>query len=94
MNDILLPGGKEVGAAEKGAGSGIRTVTPSELDGIKGQLLEGATEIKAPANYEGKWYQRSDGTIFGFRNSKDSGPTIDVIQGTPNLRNGYKVHAR
>ena len=91
--EILLPAGKEVGVEEKGAGPGIRTVTPTEFNSIKQQLLDGASQLPPQAGYDGKWYKRQDGTIFGIRNSSGSGETIDIrSSNNPVLAPGYKVH--
>jgi filamentous hemagglutinin len=95
LEDILKPGGNEVGGREGRAGPGIRTVSPSEFDQLERDLLAGAREVPAPSNYTGTWHQRSDGTIVGRRSSPDSGLSLEVIQGgASGLRNGYKVHKK
>ena len=93
MADILLPGGKEVGVQDKGAGPGIRTVTPSDFATIKQQLLEGATALPLQSSYTGTWYSRSDGTVFGLRKSSNGDEAIDVrTSNNAILFPGYKVH--
>jgi hypothetical protein len=92
--EILKPSGTEVGTQRQGVGNDIRTTTPSDFEAIERELLNGAKEIPA-SRYEGKWYQRSDGTVFGIRESATSGRTIDIIDGrSSGLRNGYKVHRK
>jgi hypothetical protein len=95
-DDILKPGGKELGSKNPGATDGIRTVNDVEFDQLKNLLLEGAKEVTAPAGYSGKWYQRSDGATFGLRDSAGSGPTIEITNGggKTSLPNGYKVHRK
>ena len=89
-----MPGGQEVGARNPGAGTGIRTVSPTEFDGIKSELLNGAKPIQTPTQYGGQWYQRPDGTEFGIRQS-DTGPVIDINKSNDAiLKPGYKVHRK
>jgi hypothetical protein len=95
LEDILKPGGNEVGYRNKGAGERIRTLDSTEFDRLQRELIEGAKEVAAPMGYVGKWYQRADGTIIGMRDSVGSGPTIEVIEGrSSGLKNGYKVHKK
>jgi Phage portal protein len=95
LEDVLKPGGKELGTQNPGASSEIRTATSAEFEQIQKQLLDGAKEVAAPSGYTGKWYQRSDGTVIGVRDSTGSGPTLEVVQGkTSGLPNGYKVHRK
>ena len=94
--DILKPGGKDIGTGEKGAGEGIRTVSPAELEALEKDLLGGSTrQIVSPQGYDGKWYLREDGSIVGVRSSAQYGKTLDVVDpaGT-GLERGYKVHAK
>ena len=95
LKDILMPGGKELGVRNPGAAAEVRTVTKGELEDIKAQILAGATEMSSPAGCAGKWYQRLDGTIVGVRESKDFGPTVEVVRSNnPMLKQGYKVHGK
>jgi hypothetical protein len=95
LKDILMPGGKEIGVRNPGASGEVRTVSKSELDQIKSQVLSGATETVSPPSYAGKWYQRSDGTVVGIRESKDFGTTVEVVRSNdPLLKQGYKVHGQ
>jgi hypothetical protein len=94
--DILKPGGKDVGVSEKGAGSDIRTVSPSELQSLEKELLGGSTrEISSPRGYDGKWYLREDGSIVGVRESSQYGKTLDIVDPAgSNVKRGYKVHSK
>ena len=95
LEDILKPGGRELGFRHPSADEGIRTLNDEEFESLKSKLLDGAKEVPAPKEYEGRWFQRRDGTIIGVRESKDSGPTLDVIEGgSSGLRKGYKVHRK
>jgi HK97 family phage portal protein len=95
LEDILKPGGQDIGSRDGRATPGVRTVSPSEFEELRKQLLDGAKEVPASATYDGKWFERADGTKIGVRNSPDSGPTIEVVEGkTSGLKNGYKVHKR
>ena len=95
LKDLLIPGGKELGIRERGAGAEVRTVGPAEFDRLKNEMLDGAQKVPAPSNYTGDWYKRQDGTIIGSRSSPGSGPTLEVIQGgNSGIQNGYKVHTK
>jgi HK97 family phage portal protein len=95
LKDIMMPGGKELGVKNSGAGSEVRTLSKSDLEKLKSDLTAGAKEVPAASNYAGKWYQRSDGTIIGVRESVPNGTTIDVIRSTDRtLKPGYKVHSQ
>jgi hypothetical protein len=95
LSDILLPGGQELGDKLGSAGDGIRTVTQPDMDGLKSKLMSGATEVASPPGYQGKTYQRPDGTVFGVRDSDKHGSTIDVMKSNdPKLKPGYKVHRK
>jgi hypothetical protein len=92
-SDILLPGGNEVGVKDKGAGGDIRTVSASDFQSIKDQLLEGSVALPQDKGYSGTWYQRADGTVFGIRGSASYGETIDIRSSNiPLIGPGYKVH--
>jgi hypothetical protein len=95
LSDILLPGGQEIGDRLGGAGDGIRTVSPQEVESLKSRLLSGATEVPSPPGYQGRTYQRSDGTVFGIRESGKYGSTVDVMKSNdPRLKPGYQVHRK
>ena len=95
MADILLPNGQPVGYVNTGAGAGIRTVAPDQFGQLQSQSLNGAQPTTTPSGYSGTWYQRSDGTVFGIRESSGSGTTIDVIRSNnPGLPSGFKVHQK
>ncbi|PPD28845.1 MAG: hypothetical protein CTY20_08345, partial [Hyphomicrobium sp.] len=61
LEDILKPGGKELGERRGGAGGNVRTIDSIEFDGLRAQLLDGSTEVPAQKDYFGKWFQRPDG---------------------------------
>lgn len=91
--DILLPNDQPIGYVNGSAGPGIRTVTLNEFRRLQAELLNGAQVAATPLNYSGTWFQRSDGTVFGMRESSDNGITIDVIRsGNPHMPPGFKVH--
>jgi hypothetical protein len=57
--------------------------------------MAGARRIDADSDYQGVWYKRQDGSIFGLRLSADHGLTIDVIQNNhPLIPPGYRIHQR
>ena len=94
LNDVLLPGGKEVGSRQAGAGDGIRTAAPADFDRIQAELLNGARPVTTPGQYGGQWYERPDGTAFGIRQSS-SGPVVEITRSNdPVLKPGYKVHRK
>jgi hypothetical protein len=94
LNDVLLPGGKQIGERRAGAGDGIRTAAPAEFDRIQAELLNGAKPVTTPTQYGGQWYERPDGTAFGIRESS-SGPVVEVTKSNdPVLKPGYKVHRK
>ena len=91
----MFAGGQPIGYVNTGAGPGIRTVTPDAFSQLQSQLLNGAQPTTTPSGYSGTWYQRSDGTVFGIRESSGSGTTIDVIRSNnPGLPSGFKVHQK
>ena len=95
LEEILKPGGKELGERSGRATDGVRTVDPAEFESLKSRLLDGAKEVPAVDGYEGKWFERRDGTSIGVRESAKSGTTLEVVQGkTSGLPNGYKVHRK
>jgi hypothetical protein len=94
LEDLLKPGGKELGIRKPGADEGIRTLQRSDFQKLKSDLLDGAQEVPAPSRYDGKWYQRPDGSVVGVRESAEHGETLEVIRSLDRsvLDNGYKVH--
>lgn len=96
LHDVLKPGGKELGVRRARAGDGIRTLERSEYDKLKADLLDGAKERTSATGYNGKLYERSDGSIIGLRNSNKYGETLEVMKSTDKARlpNGYKVHRK
>jgi hypothetical protein len=92
--DILKPGGQEVGVRSPGAGSDVRTVNPAEYKDIKDRLLDRSREISPASGYAGRWFERPYGTVVGIRQSPQSGETIDLVngQGRTSFKNGYRIH--
>jgi HK97 family phage portal protein len=93
-DEILKPGGQDIGTVEGRARPNIRTVSPSDFEATKNKLLDGAVEVSPPADYKGKWYQRADGTTVGVRESPESGTTLEVVKGNSKIDSGYKVHKK
>jgi hypothetical protein len=89
--DPLTPNGELIG--KRGTEDRIRTISPQEYSDLRRKLLEGSSRLDDHPTYDGMRYQRSDGTQFGLRNSKDWGETIDVFK-SPNskISPGTKVH--
>lgn len=93
MEEILMPNGQHVGMRYRTANKWTRTVTPSEFNHLLESLTPGSQIVQSPPGYQGLWYRRIDGSVFGVRQSEDHGITIDVIQyDNPHIPNGYKVH--
>jgi hypothetical protein len=84
-----------LGSRQGRASGGTRTVTRPEFNELLEALSPYAQPIPAPRSYEGLWYQRSDGSIFGVRRSRHNGITIDVIRSNlPSIDDGDKVHRK
>jgi hypothetical protein len=95
MEEIVAPGGQRVGYVVPGARADVRTVWPGEFVNIRNQLMYGAWPIATPRNFNGLWFERSDGTQFGLRWSVKHGPTIEIIRSdSPLIRRGLKVHQK
>lgn len=93
LYDILRPGGQMLGSRQGRASEGTRTVTRAEFSELLESLSPDAQPIPSPRSYDGSWYRRRDGSVFGVRRSKDNGITIDVIRSNhPSVDNGEKVH--
>jgi len=93
LHDIFRPAGQMLGSRQGRASERTRTVTRPEFSELLEALSPYAQPIPAPRSYEGLWYQRQDGSVFGVRRSKDNGITIDVIRSNhPSVRDGEKVH--
>jgi filamentous hemagglutinin len=90
VDDILKPGGQFVGTVHKGATPDIRTVSSSDFDALRIDLLDGATVSGTYAGGKGTWYDLPGGGRVGLRMSDNSGATLDIdIPGYPK---GFKVH--
>jgi hypothetical protein len=93
--DVVLPNGRMIGTRERGAGPGARTVSPDEFRALLEAVSPGAVQVPSSSRYEGQWYQRPDGSIFGVRRSEENGMTFDVIRSNhPSIESGYKVHKK
>jgi hypothetical protein len=93
LHDILRPGGQMLGSRQGRASGGTRTVTRQEFGELLEALSPDAQPIPSPRSYDGLWYRRTDGSVFGIRRRKDNGITIDVIRSNhPSIRDGEKVH--
>jgi hypothetical protein len=89
--DIVAPDGKPVGERWRpGRGSPpdyVRTVSKSEFESLRAQLMALGYSRNPISKYDGEWYERSDGVGFGFRTDKRGLPTIDI--GSPSLEKGF-----
>jgi hypothetical protein len=93
--DVLRPGGELVGRPLSRARAQVTTVPPQEFENIRSDLMIGARAIETPERYNGLWFRRDGGVVFGVRSSRDHGLTIDVIESkNPLIRQGMKVHQR
>lgn len=83
--DVLALNGQPVGEKAGGAGPGVRTVTPGQLDGIIDELKGLGALPGSKGNYSGDWYDLPNNQGgFGIRDSRGSGRTVDVnIHGFP-----------
>lgn len=94
LRNILMPEENLVGNRSRGASSEVRTITSLEFEKIKIRLLNGAREISPKEGYNGSWYQRSDGSVFGLRSSETHGETIDIIQSYDLFAPGFRIHRK
>lgn len=95
LADVLMPGGRPVGARERGAGDRIRTVPPPKFERLLEALSPGAQVTPSPSTFRGVWYRLTDGSIVALRRSERHGLTLDVIRSNhPAIRNGDKVHQK
>jgi RHS repeat-associated protein len=90
LGNILAPGGQPIGSATPGAGPNIRTLSPSDFNATRFDLLQDAIPTSAPTGYPGVVFERPDETTIGIRNSS-TGPTIDVMRSNDPLI-APKVH--
>ena len=91
----LIPNGQVIGRRQGRADGDTRTVTSSEFDEMLEAISPGAEMIRSPSAYNGHWYRRFDGFIFGIRKSPSNGITFDVIDyDHPIVNRGFKVHQR
>ena len=95
LHDILRPAGKLPGSRHGRASEGTRTVKRPEFNELLEALSPNAQPVPSPRSYEGFWYQRPDGSVFGIRRSRNNGITIDVIRSNhPSIRDGEKLHKK
>ena len=94
LGELFAPRGERVGYASN-YDRKVRIVTPAEFETLRIEAMGGARQIEADAEYNGVWYKREDGSIFGLRLSADHGLTLDVIRSDhPIVKPGFKVHQR
>lgn len=92
---LFLPGGRDLGIRNRGAGKDVRTVERNEFSELFDGLLRGSKSTPSRPDYEGQWFERPDGLVFGVRISARHGLTIEIIRSSnPLLPQGYKVHAK
>jgi len=91
LDAIFRPGGVPIGKPDD---PDVSVVSRGEFDELLKGLVRGAEEITPAETYQGLWYRRSDGTVFGLRRSKKNGLTIDIIDslGDPALEPGRRFH--
>ena len=95
LPNVLLPGGRPIGVRHRGAGDGIRTVSPAEFETMLEALSPGAQPVPTPSTYRRGWYRRPDVSIFGLRSNEEHGITFEVIRSNyPEIDNGDKVHQK
>jgi hypothetical protein len=95
IGDILSPNGEPVGYVYPRTESATRTVSAEQFEQLQAQLMDGAFPVATPTSYDGAWYQRGDGSLFGVRLSPKHGITIDVIEDKDaNFPPNFKVHRR
>jgi hypothetical protein len=95
LNEVLSPGDRLIGSREARASISTRTVTSPEFNELLEAVSPNVQIVRSPPDYQGVWYQRTDGTIFGVRRSPQHGITLDVIQNDhPLVRGGFKVHQK
>ena len=91
----LIPNGQVIGRRQGRADGDTRTVTSAEFDEMLEAISQGAEIIRSPSAYNGHWYRRFDGFIFGIRKSPSNGLTFDVIDyDHPIVNRSFKVHQR
>ena len=93
--DVLQPGGQMIGRRKRGADPKVRTVSRADFDALLEQLSVGTNPTQARPGYDGHWFARPDGSIFGVRRSVSHGITMDVIRSNnPKIPNSVKVHKK
>jgi hypothetical protein len=92
LEEVCTPGGVRVG--KQGKNPKVSIVGRQEFDELLLELTRGAEEITPAEAYEGLWYRRADGTVFGLRRRRKSGLTIDIIDssGNPELPPDTRMH--
>jgi hypothetical protein len=89
----LMPNGDWVGFQNIKYKENLRTVSRIEFNEILGNLSSGSRSIPSRSNYRGLEFQRTDGTVWGVRASKNSDVTIDILETVdPLIPAKTKVH--
>jgi hypothetical protein len=59
------------------------------------EISPGVVMVPSPPTYEGHWFRRADGFIFGIRRSKNHGITFETIESAhPIVGDSFKVHQK
>jgi hypothetical protein len=91
---ILMPGSNPIGYVHGRAGSDIQTLNArAEFDLVLTRLIIHAEPVSYP-RYPGQAFLRRDGVLVGIRESWDSGPTIDILEGKEAISSINKIHVR
>ncbi|MCB1476816.1 MAG: hypothetical protein H6883_08100 [Rhodobiaceae bacterium] len=90
--ELVYPNGQIIGYVNRSATPDIRTVSPAEYQQLRQNLLNGARPIQNQ-RYGGSMFQRPDGFVFGLRQSKKHGETIDIWRREyPGFEQALMVH--
>lgn len=91
----LMPDGNWVGFQNIKYKENLRTVSRIEFNEILGNLSNGSRSTPSRDNYRGLEFQRTDGTVWGVRASKNSDITIDILETVdPLIPAKTKVHLK
>lgn len=93
LGDVLAPGGQLIGTRVVGADVDARTVGSAEFESVRNELMVSARQMGAHPTYDGVRYERSDGSVFGLRLSREHGLTLEVLESnSPLIKNGLRIH--
>ena len=78
LDDVLKPGGRNVGEAGDSPGVRILPGDDQEAQRLFDRLTKGGKDI-TPSGHSGKVIRMPDGSVIGYRPTSKSGPpTVDV----------------